>query len=80
MKGFGAESRKAFDFLLKSAIAADVPEVAEVRLAEATGMAKYPFLEQQMTMREFDQLIAEVAEARQVRFSTMIQQTKQVKA
>lgn len=78
MIGFNGDARSTFDFLLKSAIASPVPEVSEARLAEATGLVKYPFLAQQITMREYDALIAEIAAARQTRFSTLIQNTQQV--
>lgn len=80
MSRFGSEARKAFDFLLESAIAAHIPEVAELRLGEATGMVKYPFLEQLITLREYESLIAEIAKIRQERFSTLIQQTVRVKS
>lgn len=78
MNQFHFEAASCFKFLLETGIAANVPEVAEARFAEATGLAKYPFLAQLITMREYDDLIAQVAAARQERFSTLIQKTAQV--
>ncbi|MEG0064730.1 MAG: hypothetical protein RR740_09025 [Pseudomonas sp.] len=70
---FNGEARKHFDFLLKVGMQSPQAELAEISFAEATGLVKYPFLAEQITTSEYDGLIAEVAAARQNRFSTLIQ-------
>jgi hypothetical protein len=71
--GFSGEARKHFDFLLKVGMQSQQAELAEISFAEATGLVKYPYLAEQITISEYDGLIAEVAAARQNRFSTLIQ-------
>lgn len=73
MSGFSGEARKHFDFLLKVGMRCQQAELAEISFAEATGLVKYPYLAEQITIAEYDGLIAEIAAARQNRFSTLIQ-------
>ncbi len=77
MIGFSTEARVTLDFLIKTGIESPIAEVAESRFAEATGLVKYPFLAQQITMREYDELIAVVHEARQKRFRNLLVDTNQ---
>lgn len=77
MNGFSGEARTNLDFLLKTGLEAPLAELAEARFAEATGLVKYPFLAQQITMREYDELIAEIAIARQARFRNLLVNTEQ---
>lgn len=80
MTGFHAEARKHFEFLLKVAKVSQSADLAETGLAEATGLAKYAYLAEQIGTAEYDGLIAEVAAARQNRFSTLIQNFSRAKA
>lgn len=72
MIGFSGEARASLSFLLKTGLESPVAEIAEMRFAEATGLVKYPFLAQQITMREYDELITEIAIARQARFRNLL--------
>jgi hypothetical protein len=78
MIGFSSEAKKAFDFLLKAGAQCAVPELAEAQFAEATGLVKYPFLAEQITMAEYDALISEVHEARQSRFRNLLVDTNKL--
>lgn len=75
---FHPEAESTFSFLLESAESSPVPEISECRLAEATGLAKYALLASIIHLDEFDRLIHRIAQSRQKRFSTLIQQTQQV--
>ena len=77
MIGFSGEARTMLSFLLKTGLESAIAELAETRFAEATGLVKYPFLAQQITMREYDELIAEIALARQARFRNLLIDTEQ---
>lgn len=72
MIGFSTEARVTLDFLIKTGIESPIAEVAESRFAEATGLVKYPLLAQQITMKEYDELIGIVHEARQKRFRNLL--------
>lgn len=77
MSSFDGEARTAFDFLLKTGLESPVPEIAESRFSEATGLVKYPFLAKLITMIEYDGLIAEIKEARLSRFKNLLVDTEQ---
>jgi len=74
------EAATAFKYLLQAGMDAAVPEVAEVLFAEATGLVKYPFLAEQITMATYDDLIEQIALARRRRFKSIIGQQVQFRA
>jgi hypothetical protein len=78
MTGFNSEAKKALDFLLKSAVECAIADLAASRFAEATGLVKYPFLAELITLAEYDALISEVHEARQKRFRNLLVDTNKL--